>query len=34
MKRWEKTLFGMLFVILGMIIILLVIGAIYFYLGN
>ncbi|MCG0688120.1 hypothetical protein IMAU80006_03157 [Lactiplantibacillus plantarum] len=30
MKRWKKTLF----VILGMIIILFVIGAIYFYLGN
>lgn len=34
MKRWKKTLFVMLFVILGMIIILFVIGAIYFYLGN
>lgn len=34
MKRWEKTLFVMLFVILGIIIILLALGAIYFYFGS
>lgn len=34
MEHWKETLFIILFVILGMIIILLALGAIYFYFGS